>query len=389
MQNQLHVVRDAAVTSGGEGLAALRYAESISKAGCLVTLLSKYEVDLSIGDHEAAHNFELQVAPLHRSLFREVWLQYCFVRDLCRQKKFDLIHLHGMWSPFLTAAAMAAIFNKIPIVISPHGCLTPWALSYKHRKKWLALKLYQGMVLRAASLFVATAHQELNDIRQLGLRQDIAVIPNGVDAGLPVEKPVTVGQPRAVRTILFLSRVHPKKGLLDLVNAWDEVRRNGWRIIIAGGDEENYQATVEALIRSKGLESDFEFAGFVTGAQKQALFDIADLFILPTYSENFGLVVAEALANEIPVITTHGAPWQDLEQYRCGWWVVPGVAGIAAGLSEAMNLDQAEMRQMGRRGRQMIAEKYSWDNIGVAALGVSNWMLDRSLPKPAAVNSPQ
>ena len=215
----------------------------------------------------------------------------------------------------------------------------------------------------------------------MGLRQPVAVIPNGVDVGPPPHREAH----EAVKTILFLSRVHPKKGLLDLVEAWARVRRPGWRIVIAGGDEDGYRAKVEALVRAGELQSDFEFVGFVDGARKQACFDAADIFILPTYSENFGIAVAEAMANELPVITTTGAPWQDLVEHRCGWWVAPGVQGVSGALNEAMECDPAELRKMGQRGRQLVLSKYSWAQIGSTALATSQWLLNQSLPKPAAV----
>ncbi len=381
MQNQLHVVANAAVTSGGEGLAALRYAESLAQAGCMVTFLSKHIPGAHISDTFGSGIFHKEVAPKHYNLLRELWAQYRHIQRLCEQQKFDLIHLHGMWSPFLAVIALVARRKNIPFIISPHGCLEPWALEYKRHKKWFALKRYQGKILRSASLFVATANQELESIRLLGLHQPVAVIPNGVDVGC---SPCRDGN-KGVKTILFLSRIHPKKGLLDLVEAWARVRQPGWRIVIAGGDEDGYRAKVEALIRARELQSDFEFIGFVEGASKQACFDAADIFILPTYSENFGLVVAEALANEIPVITTTGAPWHDLMEYRCGWWVPPGVNGIAAALTEAIDLDLLELRKMGQRGRKIIVEKYSWNSIGATALKASNWLLDRSLSKPDAI----
>lgn len=382
MQNQLHVVANAARTSGGEGLAALRYAESVAHAGGAITLLSKHLSGKSICIPLGKGNFDQQIAPTRRNLLIESIAQYRFVHRLCEQKQFDLIHLHGMWSPFLAVAALVARRRRIPFVISPHGCLESWALDYKYHKKWLALKTYQGAILRFASLFVASANQELQSIRQSGLCQAVAVIPNGVD----VEPPPLRDPHKQIRTILFLSRVHPKKGLLDLIEAWSRVRQPGWRIVIAGGDEEGYRAKLEALIREKGLESECEFAGFVDGARKQACFSTADIFILPTYSENFGIAVAEALANELPVITTTGAPWQDLVEYHCGWWVNPGVQGISGALIEAMQCDAGELTKMGQRGRQLVIDKYSWDTIGATALEVSGWLLDKSQPKPEAVN---
>jgi len=315
-------------------------------------------------------------------LVHELFTQYLFIKKLCEQKNIELIHLHGMWSPYLAVAALVARMKRIPLVISPHGCLEPWALSYKKNKKNLALKTYQGAVLHSASMFIATANQELESIRSLGYRQPIAVIPNGVDVGLPAKRDSKVG----LKTILFLSRVHPIKGLLDLVEAWALARQPGWKIVIAGGDEGGYRAIVEALIQAKGLQSDFEFTGFVDGARKQACFDDATLFVLPTYSENFGIAVAEAMANELPVITTTGAPWRDLVEHRCGWWVAPGVQGVTGALIEAMACSPEDLRAMGHRGRQLVIDKYSWSQIGTTGLEVSDWLLNQSSPKPAVVS---
>lgn len=382
IKNQLHLVANATVTSGGEGIAALRYAESISQAGCAVILLTKTISNLNHDVSKTLGMMTLERAPARRSLLHELFTQYVFIKGLCVQKNIELIHLHGMWSPYLAIAALVAHFKRIPFIISPHGCLEPWALSYKKNKKYLALKTYQGVVLRSASMFVATANQEAQSIRSLGYRQPIAVIPNGVDVDLLVKPDLSVG----LKTILFLSRIHPIKGLLDLVEAWAISRQPGWRIVIAGGDVGGYREIVEALIQAKGLQSDFEFTGFIDGKRKQACFDAATLFILPTYSENFGIAIAEALANELPVITTTGAPWNDLVEHRCGWWVAAGVRGVTDALIAAMACSPDELRAMGKRGRELVINKYSWSQIGATGLEVSNWLLDQSSPKPNVIN---
>jgi glycosyltransferase involved in cell wall biosynthesis len=381
-KNQLHLVANAASTSGGEGLAALRYAESISQAGCTVILLSKEISNVSNGDSTRLGTMTLKTVPTRRRLLQELFVQYHCIKGMCEDENIEIIHLHGMWSPFLAIAALVAHINRIPYIISPHGCLEPWALSYKKIKKDIAMWTYQGMALRAASMFVATANQEAESIRRLGYRQPIAVIPNGVDVAL-LTKPDLQARPK---TILFLSRVHPKKGLLDLVEAWCMCRQPGWKIVIAGGDEGGYRQVVEALIHAKGLQSDFEFTGFVDGKRKQSCFDAATLFILPTYSENFGIAIAEALANELPVITTTGAPWRDLMTHRCGWWVAPGVRGVTDALIAAMACSPDELHAMGKRGRELVINKYSWSHIGATGLETSNWLLDQLKPKPDAIN---
>ena len=161
--SQLHVVINTATNSGGEALAALRYAQALANNGCAVTMLSKNITGASKNNKTmGGGTFRYALAPTHSNLFAELHVQYRFIVQLCKQKQIDLIHLHGMWSPLLAIAALVALREKIPLLISPHGCLEPWALKYKHLKKIIALKTYQGMLLRSAAMFVATAEQELS-----------------------------------------------------------------------------------------------------------------------------------------------------------------------------------------------------------------------------------
>lgn len=381
---QLHIAASVAASSGGEGLAALRFAEAVAHAGCEVTLLSKDSPSQIATTSTENSHIHMQSIPNHRNPLIALSIQYRFILQFCRKQEINLIHIHGMWTPFLAVAALAARKAGIPFVISPHGCLEPWALTFKRLKKRLAMIVYQGPILRSAALFFATADQELKSIRSLGLMQPVAVIPNGVEVGTQARH---FNPNEALNTILFLSRLHPKKGLADLVEAWAKVRQPGWKIVIAGGDEGGYRAQVENLIAARGLTSEFEFLGHVEGARKQACFDMASIFVLPTYSENFGIAIAEALANELPVITTTGAPWSDLISYRCGWWVEPGVEGISSALLDAMALPPQQRTEMGVRGRNLVLKKYSWERIGQAGLEAGQWLLDRSRPLPKTIDT--
>jgi glycosyltransferase involved in cell wall biosynthesis len=377
MLNQLHIVPDVAVSSGGLGLAALRYAESVSQAGAKVTLLTtSCSTATLLRPTFDSSKFRLVHVPYHSRQLQNLIELYKSIEALCEQNDFDLLHLHGVWLPLFCVAGFVARRRKIPFVVSPHGCFESWALNHKRLKKSLALMTYQGMVNSAATMFFATAEQEVESIRRLNISQPVVMIPNGVDVGAPPVRTPCAGK----RTILFLSRIHPKKGLLDLVEAWAKVRDQNWRIVIAGPDENGHQSEVQAAIAACELESDFEFVGLVDGARKSACFANAELFVLPTYSENFGIAVAEALANELPVITTTGAPWKDLDDHQCGWWVSPGVAGISKALKIAMGTDPAELRLMGERGRQLVSEKYSWDKIGIDALRAYTSMVDHTSP---------
>ena len=206
-----------------------------------------------------------------------------------------LVHDHGLWLPTNHASARAAARTGVPFVVSTRGMLTEWALRFNAGKKKAAWALYQRCDLQSARLFHATAEQEVEDIRRAGLRQPVVLIPNGVELPDRTREAPT----GAVRKALFLSRVHPKKGLVNLARAWAEVRPEGWELVLAGPDEGGHRAEVEGVIRELGLEG-VRWTGEVDDRAKWDLYYDADLFVLPTFSENFGIVVAEALAAGSP-----------------------------------------------------------------------------------------
>lgn len=262
--------------------------------------------------------------------------------------------------------------------------LESWALNHKSWKKSLALVLYQRRDLESARLFIATAESEYRSIRVLGLRQAVAVIPNGVEFPLPdslaIHRPAT-----PIRTVLFLSRVHPKKGLFNLLQAWHEVNPINWRLAIVGPDEGGHSAELQKKARELGIAGAVEFVSAVDGEEKARRYAGADVFVLPTFSENFGVVVAEALAHGLPVITTSGAPWADLVTHRCGWWVDIGVEPLAEALREAISLSDEERRAMGMRGRTYV-QRYNWDDIARQTIDVYRWILGQG-PQPTCVRT--
>lgn len=373
---QLHIVHDISIRSGGLGLAALRYAQAVAKAGACVTLFVAVRTSDELELPEYGGRFNV-MGPESRATIP--WLggggaQAMAIRRCLTEERFDVVHLHGTWSPILAIAGCLARSKNIPFIVSPHGCLEPWALGHRKLKKQLALAVYQRWVLKNASLLVATAGQELASIRGLGLAGPVAVLPNGVD--LVAEPKRRVGSSRKV---LFLSRIHPQKGLADLVMAWARVRQPGWRLVIAGPSEGGFEEEIKSLTRKLGIEEDFDFPGLVSGEKKEHCFSEAAVFVLPTYSENFGIAVAEALARGIPVITTTGAPWRELETHQCGWWVTPGVEGITGALSDALAMPSEILQCMGARGKALVEQKYSWDLIGQKALHAAEWVLDQRL----------
>lgn len=300
-----------------------------------------------------------------------------------------IIHDNGLWLPFNHVVARFARAYAIPRVASPHGMLEPWSLQQGGFKKQLAWYLYQHHDLRSASAILATAAQEAHNIQQkIDSAPPIAVIPNGVNLNGRVHETrlqqTATPSTEKTRTVLFLSRIHPKKGLLNLIQAWERLRPDGWQVVIAGPDEGGHRREVEAAISASGLQRDFNFTGPVTGDAKWALYEEADLFVLPTHSENFGIVVAEALVAGTPVITTRGTPWNDLVQHQCGWWVEVGVEPLTEALREALATSPAERKAMGARGRQLILDNYTWPQVAQDMIAVYEWVLHGG-PAPASV----
>lgn len=299
-------------------------------------------------------------------------------------QQVSLVHNHGVWLPVNHWAARVARYYNIPLIIHPRGMLEPWAMNYNRWKKKLAMFIFQQRDLITAKALVATSQAEYESIRRIGLKNPVALIPNGVEhAASDVGTGTIAGKRVEVRTALFLSRVHEKKGLLNLIRAWGKLKPEGWRLCIAGPDEGGHLAEVMTLARELNVVSSVRYVGVVDGAEKSALYCNSDLFVLPTYSENFGVVVAEALAHGLPVITTKGAPWADLETYGCGWWIDIGVDPLVVALQQAIALTDEQRQAMAQRGRQYV-RRYNWQDIGQQTADVYRWLLGQG-PQPNCI----
>ena len=275
----------------------------------------------------------------------------------------SVVHIHGLWSPILHKVSNWAKANKIPVVWSPHGMLTPWAMHNKWWKKYLAWWLYQRRDLVRADIIHATADSEVEDVGRIGLKNRVIVVPLGVKICDNVDRIVRAD---GKKVLLFVSRVQRKKGLENLVRAWAqlslEIKRK-WVVRIVGPDQEGHSAELKSLCAELDVAQDFEFVGPKYGNELAQEYASADIFVLPTYSENFGSVVIEALSHSVPVICTKGAPWQELEERKCGWWIDIGVEPLVEALKEAMSLSDEERAAMGVRGRQLVEEKYTWKAV--------------------------
>ncbi len=276
----------------------------------------------------------------------------------------DVIHDNGLWLIHNHRIASLARECSLPRVVSVRGMLQPWALRHKGAKKKLAWALYQRRDLQSASFHHASAEPEASGIRGLELGVPVRVIPNGID--IPEDSKHAGFHHLGVsseRTALFLGRLYSVKGLPMLIEAWARVRPEGWKLRIAGPDEAGHKRELLAAVARARLSDSVTFTGRVDGDAKARELREADVLILPSLAESFGVVVAEALAYGVPVLTTTAAPWSDLSSHGCGWSVAPNLTALESGLSKVTSLDRPRLVQMGAAGRRFVAQRFSWARI--------------------------
>lgn len=296
---------------------------------------------------------------------------------------YDLIHQHGVWLPY--SAFTASIAKKKRIIINPHGLLEEEKFQISYKKKKMAYFLFEKRNLERVSCFVACSDQEAEGLRSFGVTQPIAIIPNGVKEDLQIneysktyiesfKKQYQIDEHQQI--LLFLSRIHPFKGLELFIRTLSESEFDNWVLVIAGIDENGHTEELKEIVKKLNLERKVIFIGPVFGKQKITVLDAADCFILPSINENFGIVVGEALSRGIPVIATKRTPWKDLETYNCGWWVERSKEGFSRVLKEVSNTSTDELLEKGQRGKKLVEEKFTWPKVSEQYLSLYSWVLN-------------
>ncbi len=289
-------------------------------------------------------------------------------------REIDVAHGHGLYvGPNLIFGREARRQRKA-LVYHVHGMFEPYILRRSRWKKRLVHWLFEDRNFRDVRFWRALTAVEADQIAATGARQPIAVIPNGLDVAdfartadpdRPIRTPLVENLAKRSRRILFLGRIHPKKGLMLLLPAWAHVcrRAKDWELVIAGPDEGGHLAQVRARAAQLGIEDRVTFTGLVQGDEKVRLLHSADVFVLPSHSEGLPMSVLEALACAVPVVVTRESNVGDLMAGGAGWECTAAEDSIAGALERAVFATDSERADRGSAGRRAVEARYTWSSV--------------------------
>jgi glycosyltransferase involved in cell wall biosynthesis len=297
-------------------------------------------------------------------------------------------HQHMLWLGYSRTTQILA-GSGAQTVLAPHGVLDYWHVRKSKFKKKVAGLLYEQANLAGCACLQATSDQELRDFRDYGLRNPIARINNGVaEAQLTTEGNggrfrLKHDIPADRRIMVFISRISSQKGIDMLLHAMNVLRKNcaEWMLVIAGYDAEGYEPEVRELMARLELQDRVLFIGPLYGKEKDDAFAAAEVFVLPSRSEGSPMIVLEAMAAGLPVMTTKAAPWEELLKHKCGWWSEISTEGIVESLADVVTHDTNYLAEKGERARQLVASQYTWRASAQRCSDLYSWLCgQRSAP---------
>ena len=379
--------------AGGLYESVRRLVQEIMLTGLEVTVLGTFDEftkdDISAWDPVTVRAFKA-VGPVQFGYSRGYM-------EFLKLYRPHLLHTHGIWIYSSMATHGYAKKNRVPYMISPHGMLDPWAVRNSYWKKWIARHVYEDAHLRDCTCLRALCESEAQAFRIYGLKNPITIIPNGID--LPEEEKVE-GEKRKVekrggKTLLFLGRIHPKKGLLNLIRAFARNQgtrvqgRETWQLVIAGWDQGGHAAELIELCKELGVsvqnrksrdegresEANVVFYGPAFGDDKKSLLSTADAFILPSFSEGLPMSVLEAWSYKLPVVMTPECNLPEGFAADAAIRIETGAESIAQGLDLLFSMSASDLQSMGAKGRILVEERFTWKTIAAQMREVYDWML--------------
>ncbi|WP_026103141.1 glycosyltransferase [Pseudanabaena sp. PCC 6802] len=375
----LHIIPSVASVRGGPSQAVVEMVKSQRNVGIQAEIVTTNDNGKDLLEVPLSAWMEYKQVPVQFfprfSPNIDAIREFAFSRQLTawlwqNAANYDLLHIHAIFSYASTAAMAIARLQGIPYIVRPLGQLCEWSLQQSARKKQLYLSLIEHANLDRAQAIHLTSEQEKQDVSRLNLKAPSFVLPHGlaIPPAIPnarslLRKHLNISANEPV--ILFLSRLHPKKGLDYLIPALGKLTHHRFTFAIAGNGSKEYEAEIENLLVSHGIRDRTHLMGFVEGETKNMLMQGADLFALTSHSENFAVVVLEALAAGIPVLVTPGvALAKVVQQQQLGYVPELDVTAIASALDRYLNNPQAGI-DMGDRARQIVCEKYAWKRIAL------------------------
>lgn len=378
----LHIIPYIGKSMGGPVYALAELANALAARGHDVTVAA---VEIAADGERARFRDEVKLLTASRAMGKTFRFAPGF-ESLLRAGAYDVAHSHGLWTYMTILADRVANTMGIPHIVAPCGMLQTGALKRRAWKKNVARLLYQDRVLRRARLLHAKSEAEYEGLPRIGLKKPVAVVPNPTPLRsapitlTPMERQAFLerhGLPAGKRVALYLGRLHPVKGLARLIAAWGMIPtacRDGWHLALAGPDEGGYKKVLLDALRTSGCASDVAFIGALDDDEKWTAYAAADLFVMPSDFENFGMAIVEAMSMGIPVVTTTGTPWRELAQKHCGWWVAPQAETIAEAMTQGMTLSGDERAKRAIELRK-IAERYRADNVAETMMRVYEWLV--------------
>jgi glycosyltransferase involved in cell wall biosynthesis len=364
----VHTIPAVSSEASGPTYSVTRLCETLQEEGVSVVLATLKWDENTVPKH-FHRQFKLGIGPrkLGSSPPMKQWL-----RAQALAGNIEILHNHSLWMMPNVYPGRIAEALGIPYIVSPRGTLSQWALAHRAHLKKLFWAGIQGPSLRCVTGFHATSENEFRDIRKAGFHQPVAVISNGIDIPKVIEK--EVGD---YRTLLYLGRFHKVKGIDMLLHAWSSLQHKfpDWRLRIVGVGEEAYYRYLRDLGKSLGLTR-ITMCGPFYGDRKFHEYAQADLYVLPSHSENFGVSVAESLASGTPTVVTTATPWGAIRERNAGWACGANVKDLEATLQEAMKQDPVKLSKMGEIGRKWMIEEYSWASIAQKMQSFYAWVLN-------------
>lgn len=303
-----------------------------------------------------------------------------WLKNRLKEGGLTVVHNHGLWMMPNYYFGVGSSMSNVKSIASPHGTLSRWSLSRSRITKKIFWHLFQKSALKKTDCFHATSKEEYYDIRRMGFSQPVCIIPCGINF-LPLVKKL----PNRRKNLLFLARIHPKKGVENLLKAWSKLQDkfNDWDLNIVGPNEGGYSNSMKNLSK-KLINKRVFFHGALEGDKKNQVYHDASIYVLPTFSENFGITVAEALSFGTPVLITDQTPWKNIEKVGAGLCIEVGLDPLVKGLDELMSRSQDELDKMGERGYFWVTQEFNWDKVSLCFSDTYKWLAGNG-PRPPFV----